>query len=557
MILNGLNNKSLFRSLTVASFALTLNVVALAEDDLMSILEGKNSGPTSQFIETEEVAKLKKTVGPTSAEQNIFFQFLVDKNYEKALFQWHSAFKKSTFQGTTIQGPSFEETETGKALESFLQFKNGLKITGVEALFNIKEPQKIANSVISLWKESLNEKDPTWGMVQVTWQPFWTEVFGVGTEIAVALQKNYVSEDVAALTEMIKKTIVDSSQRNLLEWQLVLNLGIRGEAGKAAQVLSHLMKAKNNPVDQDLMIITAGRLLYQNGFLDASINYYQKIPKKSDYWFQAQEEMAWAYMRKGEPQNAMAVTKTLTFPQFKGWVGIESYLLSSFTSLKVCDYPGVLATMKSIKTQFGDHLVSLEQVSKDPNQQAITTLWNSLSEGPIEIAKLGSLAHQLPLQATKDEVLILLVQRYKFLTKESEVAEQLFSKSLTFGNLQGHFENLRNQIRSRAQMTQGSGYQRVQELAKAELEDSKQVLQRLKIVEVEMIQQVDASDKLSKSFGPPETKTGTTGTNKTHSMSFVGDKELWFDELSNFRVDIKKGCAKDTNSSSTQKNMRE
>lgn len=522
------------KTLTAASLVFGVHAVAFAEDDLMSILEGKNAAPAAQFVESQEVAKLKAAVRPSTAEQNIFFQFLVEKNYEKALFQWSTAFAGSAFQAS----------ETGKALEAFLNFKNGLKLTGVEALLAIKEPQKIDDTVISLWKENLNDKDPVWGLAQVTWAPFWTQTFGLGAEMAVTLQKNYVTEDIAALTELIKKTPVDSAERNLLQWQLVLNLGIRGDSAKAAQVLAHLMKAKNNPIDPDLMTLTAGRLLYQNGFLDASLKYYEKIGKKSDYWFQAQEEMAWAYMRKGEPQNAMAITKTLTYPHFKGWVGIESYLLSSFASLKVCDYPGILKTMKSVKPQFGEHLVAVEKLTTDPRQPQVDALMKAMIAGPVSPTTLGKNAHLLPLQASRDEGLNLLVKRQQFLNKESEVAEALYAKSLTFGNLQGQFETLKNQVANRADMTRGAAYSRIQELAKAELEDSKQVMQRMHIVEVEMIQQVDSASKFLKHANAAESKKGSTGSSGKYAMSFASDKEIWFDELSNFKVDVKKGCAK-------------
>lgn len=521
------------KAITLGTFVLAASV-AWAEDDLMSILEGKSAGSQAQFVESEEVAKLKKVVNPSSPEQNIFFQFLVEKNYEKALFQWTSAFN----------GTGFQLSPSGKALESFLYFKNGLKLTGVEGLLAISTPEKIDSTVISLWKENLNDKDSVWGMVQSEWKPYWTGVFGLPAEMAVALQKNYVNSDIESLTELIKKTEVDSVQRNLLQWQLVLNLGIKGEAGKAAQVLAHLMKAKNNPIDKDLMTITAGRLLYQNGFLDASIQYYSKIGKKSDYWFQAQEEMAWAYMRKGEPQNALAITKTLTYPHFKGWVNIESYLLNSFSSLKVCDYPEIISTMKAIKPQFGAHLVSLEKIVETPNQPQVTRLMKALEKGPVGLAKLGQDAHDLPFYAPKDETLTLLVRRHQYLMGEATAAEALFAKSLTFGNLQGHFEQLKNTIQTRAQMTEGASLQRVQALAKEELEDSKQVMQRLRIVEVEMIQQVDSAQKFLKHANGSEVKKGGTGSKAQYAMSFSNDKEIWFDELSNFKVDVKKGCSK-------------
>ncbi len=520
---------------TTAVVLFLQGIAAHAEDDLMQILEGK--GPAAAaYVENEEIQKLKKAVNSSGAEQNIFFQFLSEKNYEKALFQWSTAFS----------GTKFHDSSSGQALQSYLYLKNGLKLTAVEGLLTIHEPQKVDASIISLWKESLTGKDPIWSLVQGTWNPYWTQVFGSEAEMAVLLQKNYVNADIASLTELIKKTAPESKERALLQWQLVLNLGIRGDAGKAAQVLAHLIKMKNNPIDADLTTLTAGRLLYQNGYLDAAIQYYKKISKNSDYWFMAQEELAWSYMRKGEPQNAIAVTKTLTYPDFKGWVGIESYLLGAFSNLKVCDYTSVMDIMKSIKGQYGDHLMALETLTKDPHQKPVENLITKLSAGPVSIATLGTQAHFVPTQAPRDEVLSLLVKKKMALAEEASSAEKLYARSLTFGNLQGRFEKLKNQVSTRAQLSDGASYQRVQELAKAELEDSKQVLQRLRIVEVEMIQQVDSSAKFLKNAGAAEIKKGSTGSTDKFAMNFSNPKEVWFDELSNYKVTVKKGCAKDS-----------
>ncbi|MNL47776.1 hypothetical protein D3C87_1705820 [compost metagenome] len=47
-----------------------------------------------------------------------------------------------------------------------------------------------------------------------------------------------------------------------------------------------------------------------------------------------------------------------------------------------------------------------------------------------------------------------------------------------------------------------------------------------------------------KNAGAAELKKGTTGSSDKFAMSFGNSNEVWFDELSNFKVDIKKGCAK-------------
>lgn len=527
-------NQLLISSALLVAFSAP--VLAMAEDDLMQILDGKASNSATAYVEGEEISKLRKVVSPKGAEQNIFFQFLAEKKYEKALFQWSTAYSSGAFKSSA----------TGRALEAFLKFKNDLKVTGVEGLLAISHPEAIDPTVIMLWKENLNGQNPVWGLVQASWNPYWTKVFGDDAEMAFLLKKNYTTTDVASLTELIKKTAPESSQRAILEWQLALNLGMRGDTKKAGQVLAHLAKIKNSPVDDDLVTMTAARLLYQSGFLDAALKYYEKVSKKSDYWFQVQEEMAWTYMRKGEPQNAIALTKSLTYPNFKGLVGIESYLLDAFSRLKVCDYTGVLKTMAAIKPQFSDHLIALEKLAADGHQPAVEKLAAALQQGSVSVEKLGPVAHSLPMMASKDEALSLLVRSQKALEAEAAVAETLYSHSLTFGNLQGQFETLKNQIKSRAEMTKGAFYQRVQELAKTELADSKQVIQRLHIVEVEMIQQVDSSDKLSKKLGTAEPKVGSTGTTSKYAMSFTNDKEIWFDELSNFKVDMKNGCAKRT-----------
>ncbi len=506
---------------------------AKAEDDLMSILEGKTP-QAAQFVENQDLISLKKASGNQTPEQNIFFQFLGEKKYEKALFQWASAFS----------GTEFQNSSTGRALEALLKFKNGLEINGLEALFQIADPAQIDSSVISLWKETVKGKTDIWQVTQVTWSPFWTQIFGTSAEIAVLLQKNFVTADVATLTEMIKKTNPESLERSVLEWQLTLNLGLAGDSAKAAQVLAHLMKTKANPINKELMTLTAGRLLYQNGFLDPAIQYYKKIPKSSDHWFVAQEEMAWAYMRKGEPQNAIAITQTLTYSKFKGWVGMEAFLLDAFSRLKVCDYPGVMATLQSIKPQFGDHLQALEKLVKDPQQPVVEKLFTALAQGSVSAEKLGQLSHELPMAAGRDEMLILLVKVQKALFLEADRAAQLFGRSLTFGNLQGQFDTLKNQVLTRANLAKGSSQQRLQELASIELADSKQLMQKLRIVEVEMIQQVDAASKLLALAGPSEIKSGVPSTNNKYAMNFSGDKDVWFDELSNFKVDIKKGCGK-------------
>ena len=102
-------------------------------------------------------------------------------------------------------------------------------------------------------------------------------------------------EQPKRLERLLRKTEEGTYERAWLQWQLTLALISQNKDKKAAKLLKNLMKADNNPVGQDLMNMTVARILYQNGYLDEATNYYSKVPKSSEYWFEAQEESAWAF----------------------------------------------------------------------------------------------------------------------------------------------------------------------------------------------------------------------------------------------------------------------
>lgn len=517
--------------LMVAAFSSS----AMAEDDLMSLFNEKpqvTEGVVAK--ESDEIQKIKALVGETTAEQNIFFQYLSAKDNEKALFQWSQAFENTTFQASA----------NGKALGAWLEYKNGLKISAIEKLMAIPDPKNISANIVEMWREQLVDARPLWGIAQIQWTPEWTDVLGANTEIQARSSRVMIDDDLEGLKDLVQKTAVNSTERAWVQWQLVLNLAMRDDVGKAAQVLNNLMGAKNNPIGQDLMDLTAGRLLYQNGYLDAAIKYYDKIPKKSNYWFVTQEEKAWAYMRKGEPQNSLAISRTLVEPSFKNLAGPESFLVNSFASLKVCDYPKVMETIKAFPVHFKNYALNMSRLSEDPHQPAVEKVVKDMTTGNVSLVSLKGDADKVPHSAFGDRVLSKLLKAQQILEQEAGRAAELYGRSLTFGMLQGKFETFKNKIEERAKMAKASSFSRIKDLAVLELGAVKQTLEKLHIVEAEMIQQIATSDKLIKLTGNTELqkKTGTTGSKASYAMTYPVEKEVWFDELANYKVDIQKGC---------------
>lgn len=511
---------------------------ARAEDDLLSILSGSGAGANSALNQAAE-SPLRKLVTRATPEQNIFFQFVEKGEMDKALYQWPTAFESTEF-GKSV---------SGRALNAWILFRNGIQVTAVEQLLTIDKPSDIHPEIAKAWKESAPADHSVWGLINVpNWNAGWTDVFGVATEVRVRGRQIYSADQVELIKELIRKTQLDTRERAWLEWQLVLNMSLTEDAGTAAKALAHLMKVKNNPVSEDLMNVTAARLLYQNGFLDAAQKYYEKVPKASDYWFDGQEEMGWAFVRKGEPQNAIALTTTLTNPVFASQVGPEPIFLRALAQLKVCDYPGVVATLKLFRDRYRTRAKTLLQIAENPETPTTTKFISRMKTAKVTLKELGKDASELPRFVTRDEVLSQLVQIEKALETEGKQAGDLYSRSLSGGTgqvgFQARLEQFRQSVDSRVRSARSASLARVKALADEEVNEIAGILQKLHIVEAEVLQQLSLADRVVSASATKvaSEKKGTTGSQSKDRIWFPAENETWFDELANYRLDVKKGC---------------
>ncbi|MCB0385406.1 MAG: hypothetical protein KDD43_08440, partial [Bdellovibrionales bacterium] len=125
--------------LLVVPFVLSHQILAddgapktASQDDLLNILEGGPAEEDALFQERQELTiSLRKELGQTTPEQNIFLSFMDQNQFEKALYQWWPAFEKKPFL----------KSATGQAVYAYLLFKNGLERNGLQTLMVIKEPK--------------------------------------------------------------------------------------------------------------------------------------------------------------------------------------------------------------------------------------------------------------------------------------------------------------------------------------------------------------------------------------------------------------------------------
>jgi hypothetical protein len=515
------------------------------EDDLLKILDGQNAGASAGGAQALAKTPLRKLAPNMTAEQNIFFQFIEKSDFEKALFQWSPAFEKT----------DFIKTANGQALKAYLLFQNQLTVSGLEDLLMIQDANNVDKDLVQLWRQAAGETHPAWAQVWIEkWNPQWTEIFGVNAEIQVRSRQINGFDQMDLVKDLMVKSKPGTKERAMLQWQLVLALvgqerdkAADNSRGQAATALAHLMKQPQNPVGQDLMEMTAARMLYQNGYLDAAIKYYQKVPKSSDYFFEAQEEMGWAYIRKGQPQDTLAVTRTLTQPYFAVMVGPESSFLRTLAQLKVCDYSGVHAALNQFRTDFRERTAEMVRLSDNADTPAVRDLIAKRADGKIKFAEMGPTMKMIPRWTPRDAMMGSLIVFERSLQNEARRAGELYARSLSNATdrvgFNASLEALKNDIEARRRSAEVQVFKRVQALAADEVAETQAILSKLHVVEAEMLQQSTLVDRVAKAR--PEKKTILTGAQDVPAkfqLKFPVEKELWFDELAHYNVNLKGGC---------------
>lgn len=520
------------------SFILSLLLLNSAyADDLLNVLDDDKAQSDGLSLENKEEI-FKSLIAHPTAEQNIFFQFLQSGEFNKALFQWPSAFDES----------NYIETDNGKALYGYLMFKNGMQLSGLEHLFQAN-PQKVDKKLLELWRGNMQTSESLWTFADLEWRAPWTEVFGLPAEINVVARRFDKELTIQMLEDLLRKTSSNTWERSWTEWSYITSLLQKGDDVKAAKLLKHLQGvAQNNPVSQNLMNLTAARMLYQNGFLKQAIEYYSKIDKGSDYWFEALEEIGWSEVRLGQPQNTLAHVQTLLVPAMEADVGPEVFYLASLANLKVCDYQEVSNLLKEFRSRFQTKAKKLMALKENPQTPAVDQLVKLLATSRTNMPAMGGLGRDLPRHSTRDENLYFLVQRQTKLNQEGEIAGKLYSQSLSEGTAQIGFQakmdKFRQMMQNRARNSYTASLNRIKHLADQELTEIANILKNMQIVEAELIQQLALSGRViaDTQSAKPIVKKGTTGSQGRDTMTFNFQGEIWFDELAHYKIDIAKGC---------------
>jgi hypothetical protein len=222
----------------------------------------------------------------------------------------------------------------------------------------------------------------------------------------------------------------------------------------------------------DLQTMQTARKLFGKGQLNDAIKMYSSISPNSEFWLDAIEERAWGYARQGKFEGALADLKSLTHQSMAPLVHPEAHFLSALISYKTCSYKDVVEKIESFRKAFLPRIQSLENL-QSANAAKVKTV-------------------DYPRHARRDKV---------------------FSDQQRAGNISGAQERLR-------------------QLAKLDLSEIKETVQKFKILEVEVLHRATIQDiRLTKNA------LDFSDVDLDKRVSFPADNnELWLDEIGLYEV---------------------
>lgn len=236
---------------------------------------------------------------------------------------------------------------------------------------------------------------------------------------------------------------------------------------------------------EDLKNLNKARKLYgQNKLVDA-IEHYEKVSKTSDYWVESVEEKAWAYTRQKDYNKALAALKSIFNPVFAPFIGPETYVLSAYLDLRICNYKGAFDKIALFKAEMLPRVEALEDIVNNPKSEFATHWVNRFAKEQITSSEqLGKDLTKLP----------------RYIQKET--------RKIT--------------------------HNRLKQMAQADLKEIKKNLNKLKIIEVEVAQRSFVYEK-------PE-KTAKLKFDKRRASDILifpdeqGSGEVWLDEIGKYEV---------------------
>jgi hypothetical protein len=450
-------------------------------------------------------------------------------DFKEALASWPTAFAQTKYSSTA----------EGRALYALLVFKSGLPTLGLEMLFEIPDLTNISSGLRAQWRKEAAPQHQAWEVVDVKWDEGSNALFPkvrgtkhLPSEVYIVNKEADLVSAKSTLLAQQKKKYFDESQEAFRAMQLGLWDAFFKKTDTGLALISRASEKSYSGVDPSRVHINTARVLYQRGKYNEALLSYDKVEKGSDYWIEAIEEKAWTHLKLDRPEQALAQLRSLNAPIFANQVGPEPFFLQALTNLRICAYPQVFGAIEQFKTTFQPRLSRLKELAKTGGTKEADEAVYRLVKGPYSLKSLGDKIGYLPRQFHRDLFIQKNVDRRRQFVEEALTAIELQNEG-KFGPQASAWVTL---AKSNAEASRINIFKRLKFLAEQELSEVKLILQKLAIVEAEVIQRVYSHEKVAK---VGKQKVSDKPTKSDDTLNFKATDEVWIDELENYQVSIK------------------
>lgn len=457
---------------------------------------------------------------PTTSGPEKELKTLLERGmFQPALMTWN----------TSAGNTSYANTADGKATWAYIVLKNGMPMAAIESLFGQTQPSQLNPKLLALWKIELKNSI----LVQKGW------IRTTGQWKAYSLQSTPVKirnkSDIAkAFSAAQAASSENSNESARILWQIATLAPQINEVDSSLKAIKLLLESGQTLIGRDAVYMAQGRVLYQKKELDAALSAYQQIPKGSNLWMEAVEERAWTYLRKDNYDKAMGTMVTALSPSLSFLGGPESYFLSNLLSLKVCDYKRLFSTSELFKKRHRARLEAEQALAKTGTNDYMNNALTKFDTNGVSQESAGALVEFLPRQIYRDsQFLRSMGLRRQMLTEMKTVAKFADQGGALGANseLQARINSNQNKVDSLRQIA----VRRMRELAKIDLVEYKVNLNKMHIIEAEVIERMHLDDNLK----GQRSKLSKNDTPKDALVFPYDSQDEWADEWDNYEARVK------------------
>lgn len=450
----------------------------------------------------------------TNSNQTAVKAALNAGDYSKALKNWNAAYSNT----------SFGESQSGIGTLSYVLYKNGFTYLGLSTLLERTQPQNLQAPLLRLWHPELTAS--TW--VQKGWiqgNARWKSELDNGP-VQLTLKKKADVEKAFVKAQSISPEHVNARAR--VWWQIATRAPQINDTASALKAISLLKKSKQIIIGQDQLASAEGRVLFQKGDFEGADRAFDQIPKSSSLWIQSLEERAWGDIRRDDYDKALGKSITMLSPALVPLVGPESYFLANYLSLKACDYPRIFKNSDLFKQRYRDRLNDLQELAKKGSNKELGGILERFDQQGVTLEAAGPQIASIPHAALRDS---------KFLDEMSSRHEILAEVKKASDDNQG-LSLLTQWTQSgpaKSEMLKRQAVQRLQTLAQLDLEQYRNILNKMHVIEAEVIERLHVDDSLK---GERNKLSKTEDKGDVLVFPYESD-EVWFDELDNYKARVK------------------